>query len=133
MTINQLFWAPLLSRALSHHARPSRSLKRPVCSPEAQGTEPAVLPARCPKVLELHHSKVTSAKVPPSFAFRTRPTWLVRTRFSVAPLLGASSVTWKRKCSCISLEKFDTLNHCLMGCTGFFRRTLVCGTKCHLL
>lgn len=131
MNVNQLFWTPPPSRTLSHDAQPSRFLKRPVCSPEPRDTKPAVLAG-----LRSSNSTIPrplKPRQPPSFTFHTKPSLLVRTRFSVAPLLVGSSVTWKRKCFCISLERFDTLNRCLMGCTKFFRRTLVCRTKCNLL
>jgi len=62
LTTNQLSWAPLPSRALSHGTLPSYPEEAKVFSPKVQGSEPVVHSPLCPKYLELHHFTVTAVK-----------------------------------------------------------------------
>lgn len=71
---NQLSWAPLASRAISHRTLPGRSLKTPKFT--LQSDEPAFYSSPSPQDPELHHLMLTVAKVALSFTFPTVPSWV---------------------------------------------------------
>ena len=100
MNTDQLSWAPLPSRAISHGILPSRSLRRPK-SALLKSRVASLLRTRLAALRIVNPTVLWSLqpRLRLTFTFPTSPSLLVRTRSSIAPLLVGSSVTWQRKLS----------------------------------
>ena len=96
---DQLSWAPLPSRALSHVAAKQFPEKVKICSPEVQSSKVGVHPLQCPKDLQHYHSVVSAAKAALEIHITHQLLFIGEDKSIIAPFLVGSCTTWKGKLS----------------------------------